>query len=43
MIARGDLKGAQEEGLKDRGIISHHQPQLTDREMKDIWIGEAYI
>ena len=34
MIARRDLKGAQEEGLKDRGIISHHQPKLTGREMK---------
>ena len=34
MIARGDLEGAKEEGLKDRGTISRCQPQLSEREMR---------
>ena len=34
MIARGDLEGAKEEGLKDRGIMSRSQPQLSEREMR---------
>ena len=33
-IARGDFDGARMESVKDRGMLSHTQPILTAREMR---------